>query len=214
MGVDPVTASLIATTVGGAIGANDLKQKEKGRAGALKKLYAGMDKNTRELFEKALRASGGGYDAAQKHLQGAGATAKRGLSVAGKQNAAAATEGAISRGLYGSSYLNSLRGAISGNTARGRAAIDEGTATMIANLLQGKGAAQAGLFTGQASALNQIGLSNAAGLWGQQFQPGATPDFTQLLKLGMGGMGGGGGGASWQGIPGPGSPYQGPVWED
>ena len=170
---DPITMGLGLGQMG--LGYYEQQQAKK----QSHKLYGQSEKAYQQAHDEALRF----YDEALAHMSGAGATAKRGLSEQGVRDTASLRSDAISRGLYGTNYVDQGRRAISSDVSRGRASIDEQTASMIAQALMGK-----------ASLLSGIDVSHAGGLQNFNVQPGQAPDllgFAQLFHQGGGGGGGG-----------------------
>lgn len=198
MGADPFTAAMFAgSTIMNADAQSQAQKQQKKQYNSTNALFNSLKPEVRNLYAKAMRSSAGGYDAAMAKLQGAGQKAKAGIARSGVQQNAAATDSAISRGLYGSSYLDSLHRGIGADTAQGIAGIDEGTATMLAQLMQQKGTAAANLFTGQAGNLSSI-TANQAGIQSNyQFSPGQPIDMLGWAKL----FNSGGGGSGVSGMP-------------
>lgn len=204
MGADPFTAAMFAGNTGlGAIQANQAKQAQKGQYKTMNRLFDTLDPQVQRLFANALQTSNAGFDSAMRTLSGAGATAKSNAAMSAKQALGMGTDNAIGRGLYGTSYLDSMRRGVSSDLTRTNAQIDEQTASLLSSLMTQKAGAAAGLMTGQAGLLSNIAGTHAGAIGGYSFQPMQAPDLMGFAKLfgGNGGAAWGSGGGGVSGMP-------------
>lgn len=189
-------AAIVASTVFGAVQANQTRQQEKGRLGQFNNIYESLGPEVRAMYDKALRAIDTGYTGAMNQASGIGTTAKFNASTASQRGVASQTDSAIGRGLYGTSLVGSIQRGASADLSRTKAGIDEQTAALLSGLMVGKAGAQASLFGQEAGQLSALGMGQAGGLMSQQFRTGSSPsasDMTSLFSM-FGGKGGGGGG--------------------
>lgn len=187
----PAAIPVVASAGLGAIQANQVKQKEKGRYAAFNRIFDSLNPEIRGLYEKALSGIDTGYTGAANQLSMAGTTAKNNAALASARGVSAQTDSAIGRGLYGTSAIQGIQRGAASDLSRTNAGIDEQTASMLSQLMTQRAGATAGLLGQQAGAIGNLGMAQASGLMGQQFAPGASPSAADIGAL-MGSKGTGG----------------------
>ncbi len=158
--------------LGNAIQGNQAKQAQKGQYANMNKIFAALNPEVRGLYDKALGL-----------MTGAGTTAKREAEQTSNAAMGAGDDSAIGRGLYNSSYLDTMHRGILSDLNQTKAGIDEQTAAQMAGILQGK-----------AGAITQLGLGHAGSINQYQFGQGQGPGMANWAKVFWpNGVGGGGG---------------------
>lgn len=164
----------LETAIGGAMMGADIIGGA-AQANSAKKAQQAQYKKMNAIFEQLSPEIRGLYDDAFKLAGNYGKTSMRQAEQASASSLAAAREDSISRGLHNTTYFDAMRRGVNSDLMGAKSAINEQTAMMLSNILQGKAGAIGNLGMGHAQALSQYqmapgqgpGLSN----WAKAFWP-------------------------------------------
>jgi hypothetical protein len=162
---DPITvaagAMMGADVIGGAVQANSAKKAQQAQYKKMNAIFEQLSPEVRGLYDRAFDMS-----------KGYGKTSMRQAEQSAKASFDAGREDAISRGLHNTTYLDAMRRGINSDLMGAKSAINEQTATMLAQILQGK-----------AGAISNLGLGHAQALSQYQMAPGGSPGLANWAKV-------------------------------